>query len=93
MKNGILATALVVFGGAVTAGAKFWWHSSFGDFVNESGRDWMDVVPCLYWSGSVCDAGAALVQLGGGTPYSPISFWVGVIAMVSGVILLITPRD
>ena len=82
-----LTATFLIIGGSITTGALLWWLNFYGQITRELGGTIGEAFSCLYSSGGECGFVIELAQLGGFTPYNPISFWVGVVLLGIGIIL------
>lgn len=89
------AGILMVVGGGFLVIAFLWWSGFYGSLAREAGRSLSFFNSCLWSSGGICGLAAAAAQKAGQTPYSPMVFWIGVIALVAGGIFkaMATPGD
>lgn len=88
-----LAKVLLGSGVGVTVLALLWWAKFYGSVTRDLGRDLSDAFSCLYSSGGACGFVSGLVQLGGGTAYTPIVFWIGAILLIAGSIVSLSVSD
>ena len=89
-----LSKAMLLLGALITAGALIWWMSFYGAVVRQfPNASLKDALPCLYSNGGPCGFIGGLAQMGGYTPYSPISFWLGGALLIAGVIARLTAAD
>ncbi|MEQ8484624.1 MAG: hypothetical protein RIB46_09695 [Pseudomonadales bacterium] len=84
-----LALILIVGGTAVTAIAVVWFFTTYADAMEMASSFWgkehvAKLMSCLYSSSPICE-GAGM--LGSGPSYSPAVFWIGVIAILAGVVV------
>jgi hypothetical protein len=82
-----LAKVMLASGVGVTVLALLWWARFYGSITRDLDRDLSDAFSCLYSSGGACGFVGSLVQLGGGTPYTPIVFWLGAALLIAGSIV------
>lgn len=88
-----LAKVLLGCGAGFTVLALIWWARFYGSVTRDLGRDLSDAFSCLYSSGGACGFVGGLVQLGGGTPYTPIVFWLGAALLIAGSILSLSVTE
>jgi hypothetical protein len=52
----------------------------------------LDTLSCLYSSSDVCGLAMALARLGGKSPYEPAVFWVGLAAVIAGLLIRVAAK-
>ena len=82
-----LTTALLAIGGLITISALIWWFYFYSQVIKELGGNFEDAAPCLYSSGNGCGFVSGLAELGGGNPYNPTIFWIGIVLLGLGAVL------
>ncbi|WP_394146724.1 hypothetical protein [Shewanella atlantica] len=85
-----LTQMLLWGGGAITFCAFLWWANFYGQVVKEFGGQLSEAATCLYSSSGTCALVSGLAQMGGGTPYDPVVFWVGIVVLGLGILLFLS---
>lgn len=80
---------LILGGVVVTVLALVWFVTAYADAMDTASRFWGEDQParlmtCLYSTPTICQ-GATMLSDGPG--YSPIVFWIGVIALLGGIVV------
>lgn len=82
-----LGSILFKAGVLITMVAVVWWGMTYGQRAMDVGAGLNKALTCLYSSGGLCGMASSFSKLGGGTPYEPLVFWVGVLLLVAGLVL------
>ena len=95
-----LGNALTAIGAVVLVMAFAWWlyfyNSLMKDFARLTGSrpdaGLSDALSCLYSSSGACALVSGVGALAGRTPYEPMVFWLGLAALVLGVVVRYTAK-
>jgi hypothetical protein len=94
-----LGNILMAAGVVVLIGAVAWWYSFFSSIVRDVGNagargvvSLRDASSCLYSSSDFCGLVSGGARLLGETPYEPRVFWIGLAALVAGVLIRVTAK-
>jgi len=82
-----LSSLLFKAGVVVTMVAVVWWGLTYGQMAVDLGTGFNKALTCLFASGGMCGFTGSLSALGGGTPYEPLVFWLGVALLAAGLVL------
>lgn len=88
-----LSQILIVIGGIITGIALIWWAAFYGEVAQEFGGNLGDALKCLFSSGGECAFVTGIAQMVGSTPYNPVVFWVGIVILGVGLILLFSLKQ
>ena len=96
-----LGNILTVLGAVVLMGSLIWWFQFYSSVVGElakapggkeAGASVRDAWRCLYSSDGLCALISGGANLIGKTPYEPMTFWVGLVTLVVGVIIRLAAK-
>jgi hypothetical protein len=90
-----LSQMLIIGGIVFIVLAVIWWMASYSSAFDMSARysgDSGSITSCLYSSSATCSAWAMFGD-SGGPSYSPAVFWIGVIALLAGVVMRFVAKD
>ena len=95
-----LGNILAIGGLAVILGAFAWWYTFFSsimrDVANVPGArgevSIFDAKSCIYTSSDFCGLISGGARLLGKTPYEPKVFWIGLAALVVGLLIRATTK-
>jgi hypothetical protein len=94
-----LGNLLMIGGALVLIGAVAWWYSFFSSIVRDVGKagargvvTMRDALSCLYSGSDFCGLVSGGARLLGETPYEPKVFWIGLAALIAGVLIRATAK-
>jgi hypothetical protein len=95
-----LGNILAALGAVVLAGAFIWWFQFYSSVASElkpvaGGKATLsvwDAKSCLYTSSDFCGLVSGGARLLGATPYEPMLFWAGLVALIIGVVIRLAAK-
>lgn len=93
-----LASALIDFGLLIMTCAAVWWayfyYKVFDQLYDLSAyssddivASYKEVLPCLFANTGGCGVVSGLASFGDWIPYSPITFWIGAVLFIVGIVV------
>ena len=95
-----LGNIVIVLGVIAVAAACVWWYTFFSSVVREVARvpggstqiSVADAKSCLYSNSDFCGLISGAARMLGNTPYEPMLFWAGIVALVVGVVVRLAAK-
>jgi hypothetical protein len=95
-----LGNLLAAGGAVVLIGAVAWWYSFFSSIMRDVSNvpgargeiSIFDAKSCIYTSSDFCGLISGGARLLGKTPYEPKVFWIGLAALVAGLLVRATAK-
>jgi hypothetical protein len=81
-----VGNAIALGGVAALAGAYLWWSAFYTEVQRFLGVNGPPPIECLYHTGGPCRLVAHIAGFVAGNPYEPSLFWIGLAAVVVGVL-------
>ena len=90
------AVRLIQIGILILSSALFWWHSFYRAIAQQVIPTLGESDPtigvgfsCLYSTGGLCGEINAAGESLGATAYTPTIFWLGIVLLLSGIVMLL----
>ena len=95
-----LGSLLLIGGALVLVAAVIWWYSFYASIMSDVSNvpgargqfNVFDAWSCLYTSSDFCGLVSGGARLLGKTPYEPKVFWIGLAAVVAGLLIRATTK-
>ena len=87
-----LARSLRAVGGLTVLGSIVWWYVFYSDVISGTDANLIEALPCLAITSGECGLISGLVSLGGGTAYTPLVFWTGIVIVVLAVVIGVSAK-